>query len=94
MKSGEEDRATLTLGEETERRAERKNAESQRSNAQSKTVEETEENKDERLILGSSGVLEEWERICSPQFCLQEVLLVTQMAAFTEGLFIAFFQAL
>lgn len=34
-----------------------------------------EENKDERLILGGSGVLEECERICSLQFCLQEVLL-------------------
>lgn len=48
-----------------------------------------EENKDERLIVGSSEVLEECERICSLQFCLQEVL---QMAAFTERLFIAFFQ--
>lgn len=34
-----------------------------------------EENKDERLILDGSGVLEECERICSPQSCLQEVLL-------------------
>lgn len=34
-----------------------------------------EENKDERLILGGSGVLDECERICSPQPCLQEILL-------------------
>lgn len=33
------------------------------------------ENKDERLLLGGSGVLEECESICSPQSCLQEVLL-------------------
>lgn len=53
-----------------------------------------EENKDERPIPAGSRVLEECERICSSQFCLQEILLVTQMAAFTEGLFIAFFRGL
>lgn len=42
---------------------------------------------------GSSRVLEECESICSLQFCLQEVPLVTQMAAFTEGFLLHFSKA-
>lgn len=69
MEGEEEDKATLTERRDREASKE-KGRESQR-----KEGGKMEENKDERLILGGSGVLEECERICSLQFCLQEVLL-------------------
>lgn len=50
-------------------------------------------NRDESVILGGSGVLEECERICSPQSCLQEVLLKSHRWLHSQkGFFIAFFQ--
>lgn len=51
-----------------------------------------EENKDKRPILGSSRVLEECERICSPQVLFTgSSFKVPQMAAFTERLFYCIF---
>ena len=51
-----------------------------------------EENKDESLILGGRA-LEECERICSPQFCLQEALLKSHRWLHSQkGFFYCIFQ--
>jgi len=99
MESEGEDSRTATGRqrgyEEKEKKKKRKRAEGQRSKAESKArEEEVQANKDESLILGGSGVLVECERICSPQSCLQEVLLKFHRWLHSlKGFFIAFFLA-